>query len=204
MPRITIFYVSYAALWGLVLFQALVLIELVRQRQAGSEPQRETDTSQGDDILPSGTVAPAFEAKDVRTGQRVESTSWLGLPTLLTFVSPSCSFCELFADELANFRRTRHAHVVTVCRGDDASCAEFVSTHFPETIAVADQVGTVAHLFGVNRTPTVVLLDSDGHVLRYGSPSGEAGKRPEFGLASFLQPSADGAASQREQMEEYR
>lgn len=192
MPDTALFWASYAALWVLVIFQALVLLEVVRQlglRRGAEEPT----SNKEHDLLPTGTVVPEFTAPDARNGLTVTSANWHGEPVVLVFVSPTCEACRLVADELADFRRSLRARVVVLCHGASAECAEYAAAHFPEVTVLVDERGAIAGQFLVRHTPTAVLLDGNGRVLRYGTPRAT----PRLNLAQWAVPDAGDVASSR-------
>jgi len=167
-----LFLLSYLALWALVIFQTLVLLELVRQDRhpAAAGSSASADDSALGDMLVTGSVAPEFEARDIVNGRVVHSSSLRGRPLALIFVSPTCSSCEAVADELAGYQRRSGAQLVLLCRGGQADCAGFVRSHFADSLALLDEDGAAAKRYKVISTPTAVLLDSQGRILRYGFP----------------------------------
>lgn len=166
-----LFLLSYLALWALVIFQTLVLLELVRQdRHPAATTTASPDDNALGDMLVSGSVAPEFEGRDIASGTVVHSSSLRGRPLALIFVSPTCSSCEAIAGELAAYQRRSGAQLVLLCRGGLGDCTGFVRSHFADTLALQDEDGAAAKRYKVISTPTAVLLDGQGRILRYGFP----------------------------------
>ena len=174
MPEATIFYVSYGAIWVLVVFQALVMLELVRQMSGDREQSAQPlSTIAETAMLPTGSVAPDFRLPELGTNQWVSRDSLSGKSALLAFTSPSCATCYKVADELSAFQVATDARLVVVCHGDAQTCEPFVGKHFPDALALHDETGVTAEAFLVQHTPTAVLLDPSSLILRYGTPTAE-------------------------------
>lgn len=185
MPDSTLFYVSYIALWILVVFQTLVLLELVRRSgstQAASSTERVT--GEKTDFLEGGAPAPHFEAPDVASGKLFNSRELLGQFALLVFISPGCGTCESVADELVEFSANRSMRLMAICSGPDAQCAQFVQQHLPAIQTLVDRDGSIANQFRIKRVPTAVQIDADGNVLQYGVPRSVA----RLNLAEWVGP----------------
>lgn len=194
MPTVVLFYASYAGLWVLVLFHTLVLLGLVHQQRAEGQLALGLVTQGvGNGLLPIGTPAPVFTAPEVHTGRGIDSTTWRGRVTILVFVSSTCVHCQRVADELAQLNRSLDAQLILLCRGDAMLCSEFVTAHFPGILALLDGDGAIGKQFMVEGTPTVVVLDGDGRILRYGFPHADPADpaRPRLGLAELVVPSEE-------------
>lgn len=91
-----IIWVSNVLLWIVVVIQAFVLIELLRQvgvlrMRIGDEQAALFVDGEG---LDRGTHAPEFRAIDVRTGSTMDSNDVLAPRTLLVFLSTRCQSCR--------------------------------------------------------------------------------------------------------------
>lgn len=173
MPGAPVFQVSYFALWLLVLCQSLVLLEMVRR----SATQRQSETgnvedSSIDQLLPTGALLPAFEAQDLETESRVSHSALQGSQTLMVFVTPTCTTCHQLAGELLEFGQRTNARLAVVCQGELSACAAVANTSFPGAMALHDD-GSIALSFRIRRTPTAVLVDAEGRILKYGFPKSE-------------------------------
>jgi len=185
MPDSTLFYLSYIALWILVIFQTLILLELVR-RSGSTRVSAEAEGSIGEktDFLEGGAPAPIFEAPDLASGKLFNSRELLGQFALLVFISPGCGTCESVADELVEFSANRSMRLLAVCSGPEAQCAQFVQQHLPAIQALVDRDGEVSNRFRIKRVPTAVQIDADGNVLQYGVPRSVT----RLGLAEWVGP----------------
>jgi peroxiredoxin len=170
----TLFFISYTALWVLVLFQTLVLLEMIRQLTRKPDPVS-TQGQQGQEVfvdgqlLSTGTRAPEFQVMELGTDRVVDSQALHGQPVVLVFVSPTCSACETIADELDQFRKMNTALLI-LCTGVEARCADFTSRYLPNVAVLWDQNGIVANEYKIQGTPTAVLIDPEWRILRYGYP----------------------------------
>lgn len=166
-----LFYVSYIALWALVIFHTLVLLEVVRRMGAGSEGVGgQVLPAEEGNLLESGTKAPTFETPEVLSGIVIRSEALQGQPTLLVFVAPHCPACKDVAEELEAFCRRVKARLVALCQGRAEDCARLAKDHLPGILVLLDESGAIANSFRVTWTPTAVLLDNQWRVLRYGVP----------------------------------
>lgn len=182
MPNTALFLTSYFALWMLILFHTLILLEVVRRVARGHVPSGEIDPIGQTDLLRTGTQAPNFEAPELPSRQRVRSESWQGQSTMLVFMAPECPTCRETAHELIELRRQANAHVVVLCRGEVSACKQFADMYLPDVQVLLDEAGTIAQDFRIKRTPTAVHLDEKGRILRYGFPRSVA----RLGLDEWL------------------
>ncbi|MGI8968273.1 MAG: peroxiredoxin family protein [Chloroflexota bacterium] len=184
MPSESLFYMSYAALWALVLFQTLVMLEVVRRNPNG-RPALEGLQAFGSSnpMLESGSPAPTFEATDIHTGAQVSPSKWAGQRLLLGFLSPECSTCIAVSDELVTYSKVNDAQLVVVCRGTDDPCKKFSAEYFASFPVIVDEKGSISEKFLVEHTPTAVIIDEDGRILRYGFPRPTTG----MGLSDLLE-----------------
>lgn len=196
MPDATIFYVSYGALWVLVVFQSLVMLELVRQ-VSGDDKQspQPISTIAETAMLPTGSVAPEFRLAEMGTNRWVSRDSLRGTSVLLAFTSPNCATCYKVADELSAFQAATNARLVVICQGEAPNCESFAEKHFPDALALHDETGVVAEAFLVEHTPTAVLLDPSSLILRYGTPTSEVRlglDYPDVDARSSAEPGSNG------------
>lgn len=114
------FYVSYAALWALVVFQTLVLLGLVRGYARRTELPSVTHPLPFDDHL-TGQRVPEFSAHDV-SGAPVDESSVIGQRTALLFVAPDCPTCSTTLGELEALQEKVEGRVIIVCRATEGDC----------------------------------------------------------------------------------
>jgi peroxiredoxin len=162
------FYISYAALWALAVFQSLVLLGVVRtlyRANAHAVPQASPATN-GHLI---GQPIPKFNALDV-FGSPVDEASLAGRLSALLFVSPDCSTCMASLDEVEALKLKVNGSVVVVCRADQDECRELSEAYGLEVPVIVDEDRRVSELFGVQITPTAVLVGRSGRIQTYGHP----------------------------------
>jgi hypothetical protein len=166
----SIFYVSYALLWVVVVFQSLVLLGVVRLARrpastAGAEPG---PVSSGALI---GELVPSFSAVDV-DGRRFDETSLPDTMNALLFVSPDCVTCMASLEEINGLSAKVDGSLAVVCLGEVADCRRLRELYeLEERIpVVVDTTREVSDAFEVLGTPTAVLIGGNGRIRTYGHP----------------------------------
>jgi hypothetical protein len=174
------FVSSYVALWGLVLFQSLVILGLVRElkkiRQLAEDdrlPRR----------WPPGMKAPRLRGTDLRTGAGVESADLRGGEAVLLFLSTGCRICRRLVDGIGRLSELSPSSCLVVCHGDAPGCAGLVEALDREIAVVLDEDGAMSESYGVRKTPVAFVLDADGRILSSGSPE-HGGELEEMVLRS--------------------
>lgn len=191
-----LFYLSYGLLWVLVLFQSLVLLELVRRAATGTKESGVLHHLAAQDVSPlKGAPAPTLTAPDASTGVAVSSASLFAQRTLLVFVAPNCSGCEAVAGEVEGFRSRRGAQLALMCQGTEEECETWARDHFSGGRVLVDRGGHIAGLFKISSTPSAVLVESGGQTLRYGLPKSVV--QVSLGLADLSVPLASASAADR-------
>lgn len=162
MPESLLFWVSYVALWSIVLFMGFVIAGLARVVATGSW------RTHGDrNRLQRGDPVPEFATESL-SGSVIASAE-LHDHTLL-FVSPSCSSCLATLDELAAIEPKASAlTVVSVSGREDATEIASLYGLMPSRV-VADPESAMAGLFAVDRYPTGVVIDGEGRIKQIGQP----------------------------------
>lgn len=160
-----VFAISYAALWILVVLQALILLGLTRAfaEMRGATPER-----------PSlkGQRAPQFSAVDL-AGHPITTATMAGKPAVLLFVSPSCASCRVTLAELRAIASDTTRDLTVVCEGEDAGCRELAAEYSLAHPMVADASGELKRIFGVIGTPMAVRISAEGVIESYGEPARE-------------------------------
>lgn len=157
------FYLSYAALWILVIAQSLILLGVVRMVYQ----LQHTGTPDGQ--LERGREAPQFSTVDL-AGAPISSADFAGRTTALLFVSPACPSCAATLAEMDALRYKAEGNVVVVCRSERGDCAHLVERYGLDVPALADKDDRISRLFGVSSNPTAVLIDAQGRIQSYGQP----------------------------------
>ncbi len=84
---------------------------------------------------------------------------------LLTFVSPGCGPCATLLPELARWHDTVTERLaLTLVAPVEATQAEALAREHALTDVLVDEQATVMHAYGINATPSAILLASDGTV----------------------------------------
>jgi peroxiredoxin len=152
---------SFVALWVIVLFQGCVLIGLLRtvyrlNRGQLAEP------------FESGSLAPAFVARDVR-GEEVRTADLRGASSALLFVSPSCQTCGVVLADLSPLTRRVGGQLVIVCGGSAEECTRLTERYELTARVIADTNFAISRLYRVQTVPTGILIGPHGQIERYGS-----------------------------------
>jgi peroxiredoxin len=166
MSLSSFFYVSYGALWVLLIFQSLVLVGLVRA--VGSTTRAQVGPpSPATRLL--NTEAPTFTALDV-FGQPAGSAEFAGRLTALLFVSKSCPACTLTLTEMSALKAKADDSVVVICQSSREDCLDLIQEHELDVAVVADADLEIGRLFEIVAVPTAVLIGADGRIRSYGHP----------------------------------
>jgi peroxiredoxin len=197
MPSDTslVFYLSYAALWILVVFQGLILLGLLRMVSQRTETATGQSAFSDEVGLRSGQVAPKFSALDL-SGAQINSKDFVDHMTALLFVSPNCPSCTATLYEMEALSQKAQGNLILICRGKGGDCSRLTDTHKLEIRMVADEDERISRLFGVSSFPTAVLVNESNRIQSYGRP-----KRSEE-LQELLDKTEEiGKATEAEQVE---
>lgn len=161
----TPFYLSYAALWILVILHSLILLGVVRiiyQLQQNGVVDRNTSISIGQE-------APVFSAKDL-SGISIGNVDFAGRLTALLFVSPDCPACkEILEDDMAYLSRKAQGNLIVICQADHENCKRLIEQYELSLPVVADDDEQIGRLFNITSIPTTVLIN-DNRIQSYGQP----------------------------------
>ncbi|MGD9853240.1 MAG: TlpA family protein disulfide reductase [Nitrospirales bacterium] len=125
-------------------------------------------------VMPS-TAAPSVAAPEFQLrgldGHMYSKASLHGRPTLLVFWAPWCRYCQMELPILAKFyqgSKPDQLQVFTIAFSDtQAHVEEYVRAN-PDSFVFPtayDQDNVVAQAFGVNATPTFVVMDARGELI---------------------------------------
>jgi uncharacterized membrane protein YphA (DoxX/SURF4 family)/peroxiredoxin len=112
-----------------------------------------------------GALAPQFSLPSA-AGRVVSLQSLLAddRACVLTFVHPGCGPCAALLPELARWHDTVTEHLALILvTAAEATEAEKLHEHALTDVLI-DKQSTVMHAYGVNATPSAVLVASDGTV----------------------------------------
>jgi len=163
------FMASYTALWLLVAFLALVAIGLLQQVTTLRRTLAEAGFRQYTPLV-IGSVAPAFSAIDGHSGKKRTSNTLYSRTSLVVFVSPQCSTCRSLVYSLPSQSEADSYSIVTVCKGNESECRDFLDRLDPGMPFLFDSDGEIGELYGVSSYPTAVVVDAAGRVRGYGYP----------------------------------
>lgn len=162
-------YIAHVGLWIAVVVEGLAICVLLYRNSQLLKVAASGGTVGGH---ATGAKAPAFAAKDLRTGEIVSHSQLAGQRTFLLFVTPGCLDCQQLvagiADEVAE--RDVFAGLVVYCDGANRGCAHA----FPDIGTVpllSKHDDNVQRLFRIRALPALVEVDHAWHIVAYSYPS---------------------------------
>jgi hypothetical protein len=167
------FYISYASLWLLVVFQFLVCFGLLRQigRLKGMPKPA---------LLPIGSRMPAFSGTDFHTGDHISKDSYLGKALVILLIRSSCPTCLRFLASLDQHGDELGFVLAIVCSREDEGCKALKRADGSQIRVLVDLDSDLHDLLGLAGSPAAVFLDSEGRIRGYGNPSNIAELRKLF------------------------
>lgn len=165
------FYISYTALWLLVVLHSLILLGVVRMVyqlqqtgvRAGSSHER----------LEPGQEAPEFSTVDLY-GTPVSSNDFTGRLTALLFVSPDCPTCmTVLEKDMEYLNHKAQGNLVVICRAGREACARLVERYELKMPVVADEDDRISRLYRISSVPMAVLINAENRIQSYGQPQRE-------------------------------
>jgi thiol-disulfide isomerase/thioredoxin len=162
----TLFYVSYAALWILLLTLSVLVLLLYRHFGMMSLGTLEGVQRDG---LPIGSVAPPISGVTA-AGQ---DTAWepkTGQPQLLLFAAPDCEPCATVLPHVERLARALNGGlgIAAVVPGPKDEVARFVERYRPSFPCLADDGSGAFARYRVRVTPFGFVVGADGRVLAKG------------------------------------
>jgi thiol-disulfide isomerase/thioredoxin len=178
------FYLSYAALWALVVFLTLVVLGLVRN---GYRLQPDGAAADGNGSVRGGPL-PEFSTVDLG-GVPISSSTIRGRLTALLFVGSDCGSCALTLHDLEALHAKAESNVVVFCQGEPGDCANLAETFRIADPVVSDAGREISELFSITTLPTAVIVGEDGRIASVGNPLG--GQELEEMIAKVPAPDDD-------------
>lgn len=173
-----IWLISYILLWILVIALVAIVLGLVRQLgmiylRLGPE-QNLLATSEG---LELGKPIPEFEAGEISQNRNLTIGDLKGHPSVLVFVSPSCSPCKELMPHIKEFQHQWDGKInlVLFCQGEMQPAKDFYSAYDLNTLLVIDQNGKLSETFHVRATPFAYSLDKNCIVQKRGIVNDRSG-----------------------------
>ena len=163
------FYLSYIALWILVVLQSLVLLGVVR---IVYQLQQNGATS-GSHGVSLGEEAPAFSAVAI-SGVPISSTDFAGRLRALLFISPDCPACTEILEDIEYLNHKAQGNVIVICRASrHQSCTQLVEQYEFTNPIIEDKDAHISQLYRISAVPTAVIIDANNIVQSYGQPPRE-------------------------------
>jgi hypothetical protein len=193
-----IFAISYAALSGLVVFEGLLLREVLRKSAALKVSLQARRRRLQPDRLPGGTRAPDFSAP-LLEGGRFTLSGLEGHESTLMFVNARVGEAARYPHLATALHAMWHrveGQCYVLCHGNEQECRNFMADaqlSAYNMAVVVDEGGEIARSFLIETTPQAVELDEDLLISRYGSPESDHETREPEGES--LQAEAANMAS---------
>ncbi len=175
----TIFWLGYCVLCGIIVFEGMVLQELLDQALSHKRLYTRRVSRREVIGLPTGTRVPEFYGALLNSTRALNRSWFKGNETVLVFVAPHDTslpgYRQLSTAVHALWHRLEE-HVYMVCSGNQRECRQLASSHSisgcteHDIPMLLDQGGSIARAFRIQTTPVAVELDEDGFIKRYGVP----------------------------------
>jgi peroxiredoxin len=136
------------------------------ERKLGSETPIAPDLQSLHQGLARGTIAPSFDLPDLQ-GRVVSLADFAGRRLVLTFFSPTCTFCQQMASELGAATRARGRdapQIVLISTGGREENARFAMEHGFECPVLLQHENEIATRYRVGGTPMAYAIAADGTI----------------------------------------
>lgn len=133
------------------------LIEKIRATEDEVLFVKETEDSK------LGNELPAFELPDI-SGKTLSAKDFIGKPTLVTYWSTGCGWCQRMLDDLREWDKTKgqdEPNLLVVSSGDAEKNKEM---DLKSTI-ILDDKGLLSGELGMSGTPSAVLINEKGRII---------------------------------------
>lgn len=110
-----------------------------------------------------GQELPAFELEDI-SGKVISPKDLIGKPTLITYWSTGCGWCQRMLDDLRDWDKTKgqdEPNLLVVSSGDIEKNKEMDLT----STIILDDKGVLSGELGMSGTPSAVLINDKGLVI---------------------------------------
>ncbi len=162
----TLFYVSYAALWLLLLTMGVLVLLLYRHFGMMSLGTLEGVQRDG---LPIGSVAPGISGVTA-AGQDTGWEPTRGQPQLILFAAPDCEPCATVLHHVERLARAVNGDlgIAAVVPGPRDEVARFAERYRPSFPCLAEDGSGAFTRYRVRVTPFGFVVGADGRVLAKG------------------------------------
>ncbi|MGI8668283.1 MAG: MauE/DoxX family redox-associated membrane protein [Aridibacter sp.] len=116
-----------------------------------------------DSEMKLGGIIPEFSLKDLN-GQEITNENLKGKKTLVAYWSATCPHCVNMLDELRDWDKAKgqdEPNLILLSSGDEETHKEF-NMRSP---ILLEEKGKIAQEFGMNGTPSAVLVNEDGKIV---------------------------------------
>ena len=159
------FWVSFAALWLIVVVQGLAFLEVLRQisqLRRNMKPQKGALVMQG--AVQSGDPLPPLRGYSARNQQPGRWSDYLKKPFgLVVLLSTHCITCRAIAADLTGFAADLpdDASLVAIVEGKAEEAELFISkAQMDRRLVLIDEDGATARAFGISWNPAVVTVQN--------------------------------------------
>lgn len=158
---------SMAALWVIVIINFVITLALVRQTTNILRLAKINSSGTTSSMLKLGDKAPEFNLLSL-DGAEVSSKNYIGKPTVLVFVSPTCGPCkDRMAEFVSLYPHTLKADInfVVISLASLESTKDF-ATEFDDLLPILSlpQDTTFVNDYNIAGTPTYYLINKDWRV----------------------------------------
>jgi hypothetical protein len=162
-------FVSYTALWVIVLFQGLLCLALLKQLTELRQLDQEQELGEGKQIE-LGSDAPEFSGVEVYSGRKVGARTIDQRGALILFLSPHCSICKDLVASMEPTALDGLPPIIAFCRGSERACATFARRFGVKPGSLVATAEEAASRYRAFRVPTVVAIGGDRTVRGYAQP----------------------------------
>lgn len=160
----TLFVVSYIALWCLVVVLAIAMLALYQHFGEMYLNSREGRHAQGPE------VGAPFRSRSVASldGSNL-ALPILGAPSLILFMSTHCKVCGRLRDDISSFALNNpEISVIVICAGQLPQVQNWSDPLDAAVRVVPDADFRLAAAYGIGVTPFLVNVDAQGRVVGRG------------------------------------
>lgn len=157
------FWLSFVLLWGIIVVQTVVLLEVLRQigilrKRIGDEPAGLLVEGEG---LDRGSPAPSLvSAQTIQSALPANGTEKGS--SLLVFLTTRCESCRRLFPAINQFAANEaNVNCIVVCSNPNPypdECSAFVNELGPEITLLFDPGQHLFRQYGVKRTPSATLV----------------------------------------------
>ncbi len=110
-----------------------------------------------------GSEFPAFELADI-VGKTISAKDIIGKPTLVTYWSQGCGWCQKMLDDLRDWDKTKgldEPNLLIISSGD----ADNHKDMGLKSTVILDDKGEISRELGMSGTPSAILINANGKII---------------------------------------